>query len=317
MSENTIGIDVSKDHLDAHALPAGTALRVPNTARGIAQLLRWIGAEPVARIVYEPTNRYHRALEARLAAAGLPLAPVNPLKARRFAQALGLQAKTDKIDARMLAEMGLRLTPGLQVPSPKNLQHLKDLVAARRALVADRVADGNRTGGHSLALLQRLARRRRAAIEADITRIEAALAALIAADPAPGRTRPASCKACPASLRLAAATLLAEAPELGQLEARQITALAGLAPVTRESGTWRGKATIQGGRCHLRRALYMPTLTAIRRNRDLAALFTRLRTAGKPPKLALVAAMRKLLILANTLLREGREWQETRPIRNP
>ena len=200
MSENTIGIDVSKDHLDAHALPAGTALRVPNTARGIAQLLRWIGAEPVARIVYEPTNRYHRALEARLAAAGLPLAPVNPLKARRFAQALGLQAKTDKTCARMLAEMGLRLTPGLQVPSPKNLQHLKDLVAARRALVADRVADGNRTGGHSLALLQRLARRRRAAIEADITRIEAAIAALIAADPAPGRTRPASCKACPASL---------------------------------------------------------------------------------------------------------------------
>ena len=158
MSENTIGIDVSKDHLDAHALPAGTALRVPNTARGIAQLLRWIGAEPVARIVYEPTNRYHRALEARLAAVGLPLAPVNPLKARRFAQALGLQAKTDKIDARMLAEMGLRLTPGLQVPNPANLHPLKDLVAARRALVADRVADGNRTEGHSLALLPRRCR---------------------------------------------------------------------------------------------------------------------------------------------------------------
>jgi transposase len=316
MSENTIGIDVSKDHLDAHALPAGTALRVPNTARGIAQLLRWIGAEPVARIVYEPTNRYHRALEVLLAAAGLPLAPVNPLKARRFAQALGLQAKTDKIDARMLAEMGLRLTPGLQVPSPKNLQHLKDLVAARRALVADRVADGNRTGGHSLALLQRLARRRRAAIEADITRIEAAIAALIAADPALAE-KARLLQSLPGIAALTAATLLAEAPELGQLEARQIAALAGLAPVTRESGTWRGKATIQGGRRHLRRALYMPTLTAIRRNRDLAALFTRLRTAGKPPKLALVAAMRKLLILANTLLREGREWQETRPIRNP
>ena len=316
MSENTIGIDVSKDHLDAHALPAGTALRVPNTARGIAQLLRWIGAEPVARIVYEPTNRYHRALEARLAAAGLPLAPVNPLKARRFAQALGLQAKTDKIDARMLAEMGLRLTPGLQVPSPKNLQHLKDLVAARRALVADRVADGNRTGGHSLALLQRLARRRRAAIEADITRIEAAIAALIAADPALAE-KARLLQSLPGVAALTAATLLAEAPELGQLEARQIAALAGLAPVTRESGTWRGKATIQGGRRHLRRALTMPTLTAIRRNRDLAALFTRLRTAGKPPKLALVAAMRKLLILANTLLREGREWQETRPVQNP
>jgi transposase len=146
--------------------------------------LRWIGAGPVARIRCGPTNRTHRALETRLAAAGLPLAPVNPLKARRFAQALGLQAKTDRIDARMLAEMGQRLTPGLQVPNPKNLQHLKDLVAARRALVADRVADGNRTEGHSLALLRRLARRRRAAIEADIARIEAAIAALIAADPA-------------------------------------------------------------------------------------------------------------------------------------
>ena len=313
MSDTTIGIDVSKDHLDAHALPAGTVLRVPNTARGIAQLLRWIGAEPVARIVYEPTNRYHRALEARLAAAGLPLAPVNPLKARRFAQALGLQAKTDKIDARMLAEMGLRLTPGLQVPNPENLQHLKDLVAARRALVADRVADGNRTGGHSLALLRRLARRRRASIEADIARIEAAIAALIAADPAL-TDKARILQSLPGIAALTAATLLAEAPELGQIEARQIAALAGLAPVTRESGASRGKATIEGGRCHLRRALTMPTLTAIRRNRDLAALFTRLRAAGKPAKLALVAAMRKLLILANTLLRENREWQETRPV---
>jgi transposase len=278
--------------------------------------LRWIGVGPVARILCGPANRTHRRLEVLLVAAGLPLAPVNPRLARRFAQALGLQARTDRIGARMLAETGLRLTPGLQVPNPQNLQHLKDLVAARRALVADRVADADRAGGAycALAAPRRPARRRRAAIEADIARIEAAIAALTAADPGPGQTRPASCKACPASRHLAAATLLAEAPEPGQLEARQIAALAGLAPVTRESGTWRGKATIQGGRRPLRRALTMPALTAIRRNRDLAALFTRLRAAGKPAKLALVAAMRKLLILANTLLRENREWQETRPV---
>ena len=317
MSDTAIGIDVPKDHRGCPC-PAGGygAAGAQHGPRGIAQLLRWIGAEPVARIVYEPTNRTHRALEVRLAAAGLPLAPVNPLKARRFAQALGLQAKTDRIDARMLAEMGLRLTPDLQVPNPENLQHLKDLVAARRALVADRVADGNRTGGHTVPLLQRLARRRRAAIEADITQIEAAITALIAADPAL-TDKARILQSLPGIAALTAATLLAEAPELGQLEARQIAALAGLAPVTRESGAWRGKATIQGGRRHLRRALTMPTLTAIRRNRDLAALFTRLRAAGKPAKLALVAAMRKLIILANTLLREGREWQETRPGRNP
>ena len=185
MSDTAIGIDVSKDHRGCPC-PAGRygAAGAQHGPRGIAQLLRWIGAEPVARIRCGPTNRTHRALGVLLAAAGLPLAPVNPLKARRFAQALGLQAKTDKIDARMLAEMGQRLTPGLQVPNPENLQHLKDLVAARRALVADRVADGNRTGGHTVPLLQRLARRRRAAIEADITQIEAAITALIAADPA-------------------------------------------------------------------------------------------------------------------------------------
>jgi len=278
--------------------------------------LRWIGAEPVARIVYEPTNRTHRALEARLAAAGLPLAPVNPLKARRFAQALGWQAKTDKTCARMLAEMGVAPDP-----RPAGTQSRKP-AASQRPGRRPQSAGGRPRGGWQSrrgaqsgpAAPRRLARRRRAAIEADITQIEAAITALIAADPALGQKRPASCKACPASLRLAAATLLAEAPELGQLEARQIAALAGLAPVTRESGAWRGKATIQGGRHHLRRALTMPTLTAIRRNPDLAALFTRLRAAGKPARLALVAAMRKLIILANTLLREGREWQETRPI---
>jgi transposase len=117
--------------------------------------LRWIGVGPVARILCGPTNRTHRRLEVLLVAAGLPLAPVNPRLARRFARALGLQARTDRIGARMLAETGLRLTPGLQVPDPQNLQHLKDLVAARRALVADRVADADRAGGHVVPLLRR------------------------------------------------------------------------------------------------------------------------------------------------------------------
>ncbi|MCA3453736.1 MAG: transposase, partial [Rhodobacter sp.] len=300
------------------ALPTGTALRVPNTARGIAQLLRWIGAEPVARILCGPTNRDHRALEVLLAAAGLPPAPVNPRPARRFAQAPGLQARTDKTCARMLAEMGAAPDPRPAGPQPCKPAPSQG-PGCRPQGAGGRPRGGwqSHRGAQSGFAAAPLPRRRRAAIEADIARTGAALAALIAADPAPGRTRPASCKACPASLRLAAATRLAEAPELGRPAARQIAALAGLAPVTRESGTWRGKATIQGGRRPLRRALTMPTLTAIRRNRDLAALFTRLRTAGKPPKLALVAAMRKLLILANTLLREGRDWQDTRPVQNP
>jgi transposase len=200
----------------------------------------------------------------------------------------------------------LSVTAGVVIDGPAAWVEIRQTTAGQRIMDVNMAVAGE-------ALLRRLARRRRASIEADIARIEAAIAALIAADPAL-TDKARILQSLPGIAALTAATLLAEAPELGQLEARQIAALAGLAPVTRESGTWRGKATIQGGRRHLRRALYMPTLTAIRRNRDLAALFTRLRAAGKPPKLALVAAMRKLLILANTLLRENREWQETRPV---
>ncbi|MCA3478814.1 MAG: transposase, partial [Rhodobacter sp.] len=199
MSEKTIGIDVSKDHLDAHALPTGTALRVPNTARGIAQLLRWIGAEPVARILCGPTNRYHRALEVLLAAAGLPLAPVNPRPARRFAQALGLQAKTDKTCARMLAEMGAAPDPRPAGPQPcKPAPSQGPGCRPQGAGGRPRRGWQSHRGAQSGFAAAPLPRRRRAAIEADITRIEAAIAALIAADPAPDRTRPASCKACPA-----------------------------------------------------------------------------------------------------------------------
>ncbi|MCA3472720.1 MAG: transposase [Rhodobacter sp.] len=246
--------------------------------------MRRIGAGPVARILCGPTNRYHRSLEVLLAAAGLPLAPVNPRPARRFAQAPGLQARTDKTCARMLAEMGAATDPRPAGPPP--CKPAPSQGPGRRPQGAGGRPRGgwqSHRGAQSGFAAAPLPRRRRAAIEADIARTGAALAALIAADPAPGRTRPASCKACPASLRLAAATLLAEAPELGRPAARQIAALAGLAPVTRESGTWRGKASIQGGRRPLCRARTMPVLTAIRRNRDLAALFTRLHAAGKPP----------------------------------
>ena len=300
-----------------HALPAGTALRVPNSgARHRAALaLDRGGAGRAHRL--RADQPLPSGAGVLLAAAGLPLAPVNPLKARRFAQAPGLQAKTDKTCARMLAEMGAAPDPrpaGTQSQKPSTSQG-----PGRRPQGAGGRPRGgwqsHRGAQSGLAAASRTppSRRHRGRYHPDRGGHRRPDRRRSRAWPEKARLL----QSLPGVAALTAATLLAEAPELGQLEARQIAALAGLAPVTRESGTWRGKATIQGGRRHLRRALYMPTLTAIRRNRDLAALFTRLRAAGKPPKLALVAAMRKLLILANTLLREGREWQETRPVQNP
>lgn len=307
MNEDSIGIDVSKDWLDAHRLATAEAARFANDRDGHAALLRWIGEEPVARIVFEPTGRYHREMERRLAAADLPLVKVNPRHARRFCEALGARAKTDRADAAMLARMGAVL--GLE-PRPgqtENLRELNDLLAARRALVKDRTAAKNRAKGLTLPLLRRQNTARLKRIDTDLAAIEAAIAALISANP-DLTERHAILRSIPGIGDVTAAALLALAPELGALDQRQIASLAGLAPITRQSGAWRGKAFIRGGRALLREALYMPALVAIQHNPDAKRVFQRLCKNGKPAKVALTAVMRKLIILANALLRDRREW---------
>lgn len=306
----TVGIDISKDWLDVALYPGqAPGLRFPNDGPGHAALIAWLGGQDTpARIVFEATGAYHRALALALAAAGLDFRKVNPRRARRFAQAVGRLAKTDRIDAAMLARMGQVLELKPDAPQGEKQPDLDALSSARRrGLVKDRNALLAR---HKIAchpLVRRQLERRLAAIKADIAEIDAALAALIAADEAL-RARAAILVSIPGLGAVSAAAMLAGLPELGTLGNRQAAALAGVAPITRTSGKWQGCSFIGGGRANLRRSLYMPALVASRFNADLRAVYERLRAAGKPKKVATVAVMRKLVVLANVLLRDGRKW---------
>ncbi|MDU8946773.1 IS110 family transposase, partial [Ovoidimarina sediminis] len=231
MTEITIGIDVSKDRLDVHRLPTGEARAFANTKSGLTALIRWLGTDPVLRIVFEPTGRYHRDLERRLAAAGYALVKVNPRQAKRFCEALGVRAKTDRADAAMLARMGAALALEPQPVRPDILNELNELIAARRALIKDRTAAKNRGKGLRLALLRRQNATRLARIEADLAAIDKAIAVLITSDPTLARKQ-TILLSIPGVSDVTAAALLALAPELGDLDQRQIAALAGLAPIT-------------------------------------------------------------------------------------
>jgi transposase len=311
MSQATIGVDVSKDHLDAYRRPEGDSLRVGNDAKGHRQLIRWIGHD-VARVVLEPTSRYHRGLEAALARAGLPCARLHPTRARRFAEASGRLAKTDRVDAAMLAHMGALLEPApVPPPTPARLA-LAELQRARAGQQQDRLRAANRARAATHPLVRRQAEKAVRAAERAIAEIDAAIAALIAADPLLAR-KAAIIASIPGVSTVTAAAVLAEMPEIGTLEPGQAASITGTAPMTRESGRWRGQARIRGGRAALRRTLYMPALSAARCNPDLKAVYDRLTAAGKPAKLALTALMRKLIILANTLVRDDRKWTPNKP----
>jgi transposase len=310
MTECTIGIDISKATLDVHRLSDGAGVQFGNDKAGFRRLRAWLKGHDIARIVYEPTGPYHRDFEVALQ-KDFPLAKVNPLKARRFAQSLGTKAKTDAVDARMLAMMGdaFSLVPQPQVSAIQ--RDLKELNVTRLALVKDRARALNRQKNLTMALLKRQAKARIRQLKSQIAEVDAAIADLLESSPGTARATEIICS-IPGLSKISAAALLIEAPELGTLSKKQIASLAGLAPVTRQSGQWCGKSFIQGGRKLLRDALYMPALVAMRHNPDLKAKYTTLIAAGKPAKVALVALMRKLIILVNTLIREDRIWQENR-----
>ncbi len=308
MTKAIIGIDISKDHLDAHALTTREDRRFANTAAGIAALLLWIGGD-AEKVVYEPTGPYHRSMEAALSNAGLPLVKVNPRNARRFAEACGQMAKTDRIDARMLARMGQALELEARPVADETLNRLKELSVARTALVKDRTAARNRAHRITIPLLRRQAAQRLAQIERQIKAVDAAIRKTIETSSDLRRKR-AILLSIPGVAEATAVAMLVEMPELGALTARQAASLAGLAPVARQSGRWSGKACIRGGRAALRQALYMPALVAARFNDDLTAKYQTLIAAGKPPKIAITAIMRKLIIRANALVRDDRLWNE-------
>lgn len=306
MNHTTIGVDISKDALDAYRLSDGTNRRFANTPAGHRAFIAW-SSQDVDRVVFEPTGPYHGTFERALAKAGLPIVKVNPRQARRFAEAIGQVAKTDRLDAALLARMGALLQLETRPPRNELMAELKQLHVAREALIKDRTAAKNRAKIISLALLKRQNADRLKQIDHHLTAIEADIERRIQADTGLAR-RFEILLSIPGIGRLTAFTLLIEMPELGSLEPSQAASLTGLAPVARQSGYWTGRAFIRGGRASVRHALYMPALVAIRFNPDLKAKYKQLRPAGKPAKLAITAIMRKLVVLANALLKAGRQW---------
>ena len=308
MNHDTIGVDISKDHLDAHRLIDGASRRFANDKTGHKAFLRWRAEKPTERVVFEPTGPYHRAFERALAVAGVAFAKVNPRQARRFAEATGKLAKTDRLDAAMLARMGALLQLPTRPPRSEVVLELKDLHLAREALVKDRTAARNRGKVLALPLLKRQNAQRLEQIERQMAAIEAAMRDIVQAD-ADLSARFAILISIPGVSAITAFALLVEMPELGTLEAGEAASLAGLAPIARQSGRWTGRSFIRGGRAGLRRALYMPALVAMRFNPDLKARRQQLVSVGKPAKVAIAAIMRKLIVLANALIKANRPWQ--------
>lgn len=308
MNNDTIGIDVSKDHLDAHRLIDGASRRFANDRGGHKAFLKWRAQTPAERVIFEPTGPYHRAFERALAVACVPCVKVNPRQARRFAEATGKLAKTDRLDAAMLARMGAMLELQARPPRSEIVLELKDLHLAREALVKDRTAAKNRGKVLNLSLLKRQNGQRLDQIERQIAAVEAAMRDIVQAD-ADLSARFNILTSIPGVSAITAFALLVEMPELGTLEAGEAASLAGLAPITRQSGRWTGRSFIRGGRAGLRQALYMPALVAMRFNPDLKAKYQQLVGAGKPAKVAIAAIMRKLIVLANALIKDNRAWQ--------
>jgi transposase len=308
----TAGIDISKEHLDACIHPDNASRRFVNNASGHRALAAWLARFAPERIVYEATGAYHRGLERSLGAKGLPLVKLNPRRARRFAEATGRLAKTDRIDAAMLARFGALLEPVIQPPKSQALDTLGELLAARRALIKDRTATLNRQQNLTVPLLKRHCEQKLKQIDAQLVAIDELCRTIIAAEP-DLVSRCAILTTIPGIGQATAIAMLVEMPELGSMDDKQAASLAGLAPVTRQSGAWHGKSFIQGGRAQIRQALYMPALVAIRFNADLKAKYIALRQNSKAAKVAITAIMRKLVVLANALLRDNRHWSETRP----
>jgi transposase len=310
--KSNAGIDVSKHWLDTHVLPSGQNLRVPNTRDGIRKLKRWLCRFDPALIVVEATGKWHRPLHRSLHASALAVAVVDPYRVRLFAKAQGILAKTDRLDAKVLAQFAAVMTPASRPPAPELMEELAELVAARDSAVAEEAALKNQRAAANTAFLKRQLARRIASLRTAIVALEREILARIQADQALQR-RYAILTSIPGIGTIAAATLIAGLTELGTCSAKQASMLAGLAPIADDSGERQGIRVVRGGRPRLRRTLYLAGLSAARFNPDMAAFYQRLVANGKSAKLAIIAVARKLVVLANALIAEDRSWTPLPP----
>jgi len=303
-----VGIDVSKDSLDLHARPAGTAQRFDNAPDGVAALTARVAGLAPTLVVLEATGGLEYPAAASLAAAGLAVAVVNPTQARRFAQASGRLAKPDAPDAAALAHFAEAIRPEARPLPDAEARAFQELLDRRRQLVGMRTAEGNRLASATSAAVRRDIEDHLGYLGGRLDDLDAELARAVEASPA-WRAKDDLLRSIPGVGEVLSRTLLAELPELGTLSGREVAALAGLAPLNRDSGRWSGRRLVAGGRSRLRGVLYMAALSARRHNPPLRAFAGRLAAKGKAAKVVLVAVARKLLVVANAVLRDRKPWQ--------
>ena len=308
LPQDVIGVDVSKDWIDCHWLSSGRAQRVRSTP---ALLRRFAATTSGALVVFEASGGYERPLAGALDAAGVAYARVNPRQAREFARASGRLAKTDKVDAAVLAGLGRALAPRPTPPADPAATRLAELVARRDDLVGMRKAETQRLGRAGDAFLRKQIAAHLRLLAGQIARLEAEIEAHLGAAPALAE-RAARLQGVPGIGPVLAAGLVARLPELGRLDRRAIASLAGLAPHACDSGQMRGRRRIWGGRADVRRMLYLAAFIASRHDPRLGAFRRRLQDAGKPVKLAITACARKLLTILNAMLRHHQTWDEAK-----
>jgi len=307
MESIIVGIDVSKDRLDIAVLPMGESFAVERNAKGLDALVARLKQLAVHLAALEATGGFETVVTAALASAGLPVVVVNPAQVRAFAKALGQKAKTDPIDAFVIARFAEAAKPQIRALPDEQTQLLSDLVTRRRQIIAMIGAERQREKRASKRLKKSIARLLKA-LEKELSSLDGEIDDAVRGTPA-WREKEDLLASVPGVGPVIARTLLACLPELGRLDRKQIAALAGLAPFTRQSGQWRGKSFIGGGRAGVRAALFMGAMVAARHNPALKGFFSRLVAAGKPKMVAIVAVARKLLTILNAILRDQKPWQ--------
>jgi transposase len=304
----TVGIDVAMDRLDVAVRPSGEVFMVERNAAGLeflAERLRQVSPHIVA---LEATGGFETVAAAALAAAGLPVVIVNPAQIRAFAKAIGQRAKTDPIDAGVIAHFAEATRPEVRPLPDEATRLLSDLVARRRQIIEMIVAERQRERRITVKRLKSSIARLLKALEKELASVDTDIDDAVRSSPA-WRDKENLLASVPGVGPGIARTLIADLPELGQLNRKEIAALAGLAPFARQSGKWRGKTFIGGGRTTVRTVLFMGALVAKKHNPVLKAFFDRLVSAGKPKMVALIAVARKLLTILNAILRDNRPWQ--------
>lgn len=309
MTDIIIGVDISKDTLDVCRHPDQHHGQFSNDANGFRAFHAWLGKDDVERIVFEATGAYHQAFERAMHQRGLPLSKLNPRQVKWFRKAIGELAKTDSIDAALLARFGAALKPCMTSPPSPLMCDLKQLHNARLTLIKQRTMLKNQRKPNDLSLLQHQTKQHLKLIDKQLVEVEDAILERIQSHPTLAE-RFAILTSIPGIAKCAAFVLIIDMPELGTLDNQTAASLSGTAPRVCQSGQRKARSFVHGGRSNVRQALYMPALVATRFNPDMKLCYDRLIRAGKPPKVAIAAIMRKLVILANALLRDNRKWDQ-------